>query len=78
MGNRTGRPRGRPRGPWPLRGYRDAIRLAVFRRMRDGRTKLEVIAERLVLRAMSGDDDAIRRLPSVSMDEFEHAHRVDW
>jgi hypothetical protein len=30
--------------------------------MRDGRTKLEVIAERLVLRAMSGDAYAIREI----------------
>ena len=58
MGKRTGR----PRGPWPLKGYRDALRLAAFRRLPDGRTTLEVIAERVVLRAMSGDAHAIRHI----------------
>ena len=44
--------------------------------MPDGRTKLEVIVERLVLRAMSGDATRYGILPSASMDECDRAHVV--
>ena len=50
MGKRTGRPRGRPKGPWPLKALRDGIRIALMRRMPDGRRRLDVFAERMGLR----------------------------
>ena len=59
LGKRTGSPRGRPRGPWPLIQYRYALRLALFRRLPDGRRYIDVIAERLVERAVDGDAHAI-------------------
>ena len=74
MGKRTGRPRGRPRGPWPLKDFRYAIRVALMRRLPDGRRHLDLVAERMVELALSGDLEAFNaiadhvygRLPSPS------------
>jgi hypothetical protein len=53
-------PRGRPKGPWPLKGLRDGIRIALMRRMPDGRRRIDVFAERMVDLALAGDLEASR------------------
>ena len=60
MDKRTGRPRGRPKGPWRLKGLRDGIRIALMRRMPDGRRRIDVFAERMVDLALAGDLEAAR------------------
>ena len=60
MGKRTGRPRGRPRGPWPGKPVRDAIRMALMRRMPDGRRRIDVLGELIVDLAMNGNAKMIR------------------
>lgn len=60
MGKRTGRPRGRPRGPWPGKPLRDAIRMALMRRLPDGRRRIDVLGELIVARALAGDAGMVR------------------
>jgi hypothetical protein len=60
MGKRTGQPRGRPKGPWPLKALRDGIRIALMRRMPGGRRRIDVFAERMVDQALAGDLEAAR------------------
>lgn len=51
---------GRPRGPWPMRAWRDAVRVAALRRGPDGVRRIDRAAQVLVELGLQGNLAAIK------------------
>ncbi len=54
--------RGRPKGQWSEKAFKDALRVAVQRNAKGGGTKLMRLADTLVANGLSGDTMAIREI----------------
>lgn len=54
--------RGRPKGAWSDKAWRDAIRVAVNEPHEKGKKKLRALADKLVAEALAGDVSAMREI----------------